>query len=121
MHVQDRDAHNSAIDCAPVTHSSAFCSGAQETVREVAELRTAAQAEMVLDARSERSEVTAYLADLLQRVQRQQVQQQRITQHQAFLSLPQMVNEDLPLAQDEVSHLANPLPFAKPPIPSSIR
>lgn len=66
-------------------------------------MRTAAQAEMVLDESSEGEVVVSYLSDLLQQAEGQQAEQQRIVQHQTFLNLPKMVNEDLDLAKDEVS------------------
>ena len=71
-------------------------------------MRTAAQAELVLDENSESEAVISYLSDLMQRAGRQQAQQQRIVQHQAFLNLPRMVNEDLTQAKEEV---ISPLPL----------
>lgn len=66
-------------------------------------MRTAAQAEMVLDENSEAEVVIGYLSDLLQQAQTQQTEQERIVYHQSFLNLPKMVNDDLALAQEEVS------------------
>ena len=66
-------------------------------------MRTAAQAEMVLDENSEAEVVISYLSDLLQQAQTQQTEQERIVYHQTFLNLPKMVNNDLALAQEEVS------------------
>ena len=66
-------------------------------------MRTAAQAEMVLDENSEAEVVISYLSDLMQQAQTQQTEQERIVYHQSFLNLPKMVNDDLALAQEEVS------------------
>lgn len=66
-------------------------------------MHTAAQAEMVLDENSEGEAVISYLSDLVQRAESQQAEQQRIVQHQTFLSLPRMVNDELALAKQEVS------------------
>ena len=66
-------------------------------------MRTAAQAELVLDENSESEAVISYLSDLVQRAERQQAEQQRIVQHQIFLHLPRMVNEDLAQAKEEVT------------------
>ena len=66
-------------------------------------MRNAAQAEMVLDENSEGDAVISYLSDLVQRAEGQQAEQQRIVQHQAFLNLPRMVNEELAQAKAEVS------------------
>ena len=68
-------------------------------------MRTAAQAEMVLDESSEPEVVISYLSDLLQRAQAEQTEQERIVYHQSFLNIPKMVNDDLALAKDEVSYL----------------
>ncbi len=77
--------------------------GAQSIIKQVAEMRTSAQAEMVLDENSEAEVVISYLSDLLQQAQTQQTEQERIVYHQSFLNLPKMVNDDLALAQEEVS------------------
>ncbi len=66
-------------------------------------MRTAAQAEMVLDENSEAEVVISYLSDLTQQAQAQQTEQERILYHQGVLNLPKMVNDDLALAQEEVS------------------
>lgn len=68
-------------------------------------MRTAAQAEMVLDEESEELVVIDYLTELMQRAEAQQVQQQRIIKHQTFLKLPVMVNGDLAFAKEEVYKL----------------
>lgn len=82
-------------------------------MKQAAQMRTAAQAELVLDENSEGEEVISYLSDLARRAERQQMEQQRIVHHQTFLNLPRMVNEDLALTKDEV---APPSPFhAQPP------
>ena len=65
-------------------------------------MRTAAQAEWVLDETSEAEAVVSHLSDLLQRLQCQEAEQDRIAQHQGFLSLPRMVTEDLALTKQEV-------------------
>lgn len=80
-------------------------SGAQNIIKQVAEMRTAAQAEMVLDESSEPEVVISYLSDLLQRAQTEQTEQERIVYHQSFLNIPKMVNDDLALAKEEVSCL----------------
>lgn len=72
-------------------------------------MRTAAQADMVLDESSEGEPVISYLSELVQRVESQQAEQQRIVQHQTFLNLPRMVNEELALAKEEVSSLSFPM------------
>lgn len=77
--------------------------GAQSIIKQVAEMRTAAQADMVLDENSEAEVVISYLSDLLQQAQTQQTEQERIVYHQSCLNLPKMVNDDLALAQEEVS------------------
>ncbi|DBB06681.1 TPA: hypothetical protein ACH3X1_012189 [Trebouxia sp. C0004] len=76
--------------------------GAQSIIKQVAEMRTAAQAEMVLDENSEAEVVISYLSDLLQQAQTQQTEQERIVYHQSFLNFPKMVNDDLALAQEEI-------------------
>ena len=70
-------------------------------------MRTAAQAEMVLDESSEAEVVISYLSDLLQRAQTEQTEQERIVCHQSFLNIPKMVNGDLALAKEEVSCLVS--------------
>lgn len=77
--------------------------GADGVIKEAAQMRNAAQAEMVLDETSEGDTVISYLSDLVQRAESQQAEQQRIVHHQAFLNLPRMVNEELALAKAEVS------------------
>ena len=77
--------------------------GADSIIKQVADMRTAAQAEMVLDESSEGEVVISYLSDLVQQAEGQQAEQQHIVQHQTFLNLPKMVNDDLDLAKDEVS------------------
>lgn len=57
---------------------------------------------MVLEEESEELVVIDYLTELLQWAETQQIQQQRIIKHQAFLKLPVMVNDDLALAKEEV-------------------
>ena len=82
--------------------------GADDIIKQAVQMRTAAQAELVLDENSESEAVISYLSDLVQRAERQQAEQQRIVQHQTFLNLPRMVNEDLAQAKEEVT----------PPLPS---
>lgn len=77
--------------------------GADVVIKEAAQMRNAAQAEMVLDEISEGDAVICYLSELVQRAESQQAEQQRIVQHQTFLNLPRMVNEELGLAKAEVS------------------
>lgn len=79
--------------------------GADSIIKQVAEMRTAAQAEMVLDHSSEGEVVISYLSDLVQQAESQQAEQQRIVQHQTFLKLPKMVNDDLALAKEDASAL----------------
>ena len=82
--------------------------GADDIIKQAAQMRSAAQAELVLDENSESEAVISYLSDLLQRAERQQAEQQRIVQHQTFLNLPRMVNEDLAQTKEEVTP---PLPL----------
>lgn len=74
-------------------------------MKQATQMRTAAQAELVLDENSEGEAVISYLSDLAQRAERQQAEQQRIVHHQTFLNLPRMVNEDLAVTKDEVTPL----------------
>lgn len=96
-----------ALSCDSVTKQTmaTLDTGAQSVIRQVAEMRTAAQADMVLDENSDGEVVVSYLSDLLQQVQAQQDEQQRIVHHQTFLNIPKMVNDDLALAKEEVSHM----------------
>ena len=84
-----------------------YDAGADDIIKQAAQMRTAAQAELVLDKSSESEAVISYLSDLVQSAGRQQAEQQRIVQHQTFLHLPRMVNEDLTQAKEEV---ISPLP-----------
>lgn len=86
-------------------------------MKQAAQMRTAAQAELVLDENSEGEEVISYLSDLARRAERQQMEQQRIVHHQTFLNLPRMVNEDLALTKDEV---APPFSLSRTAAPSEI-
>ncbi|KAL3139803.1 hypothetical protein ABBQ38_004104 [Trebouxia sp. C0009 RCD-2024] len=79
-----------------------LAAGADGVIKEAAQMRNAAQAEMVLDETSEGDTVISYLSDLVQRAESQQAEQQRIVHHQAFLNLPRMVNEELALAKAEI-------------------
>lgn len=93
---------HSAVLCKH-TNCTVYChADAQGIVKSAAEMRTAAQAEMVLDEESEELVVIDYLTELLQRAEAQQSQQEIITKHQSFLKLPVMVNGDLALAKEEV-------------------
>ena len=88
--------------------------GAESIIKQVVDMRTAAQAEMVLDESSEGDVVISYLSDLVQQAESKQAEQQRIVQHQAFLNLPKMVNDDLDLAREEVSLHARGQASARP-------
>ncbi|KAL3154308.1 hypothetical protein ABBQ32_013793 [Trebouxia sp. C0010 RCD-2024] len=79
-----------------------LAAGADVVIKEAAQMRNAAQAEMVLDEISEGDAVICYLSELVQRAESQQAEQQRIVQHQTFLNLPRMVNEELGLAKAEI-------------------
>ena len=79
-----------------------WCADAQNIIKSAADMRTAAQAEMVLDEESEELVVIDYLTELLQQAEAQQSLQERTMKHQSFLKLPVMVNEDLRTAKEEV-------------------
>ncbi len=115
----DPEARHTFIICNSCTpHTSVFnkardvmltvvvrsgAADAHTIIKQVAKMRTAAQAEMVLDQGSESEVVITYLLELLQQAQAQQSEQERIVQHQTFLNIPKMVNNDLALAKEEVN------------------
>ena len=108
-HSSLHSGHNSTL-CLRHWHSTSplYNAGADDIIKQAAQMRTAAQAELVLDENSESEAVISYLSDLVQKAGRQQAEQQRIVQHQTFLSLPRMVNEDLAQAKEEVNPLSLP-------------